>query len=938
VRTCLCPRCRERDLEIKELRSDLSHLTLGGTEEQPVRKGDTRLSSSPFADDNGLIAGGMTQSMDEDDLPPSQCPSLSFQDDELSSLQTSSPFSLCHDEGATHISPWQALLPKKKQDFKTLQAEEDRWYVSCNGGDSFLTQVSETNSVSSPRLVSGHDVLLLEIDDIVTAEDGQHQIMSDGCAFVSYAVMIELYGSLEQAFIDDTKESAGYMATNHLRDARVPACFQGRIGPYKGVWVCAPKDMTEAVFVQHFGFVHNSPFEKRVPSSTNLRWISVRGSMKKINLPLHAASMQQRMIEVVRFSKCSARYGTVNRQMLSLLIAYPKDREPEKDEIQCKAGHFSYNNQLLQTLVALQNDELHRWSRLLNSPGEMSDILFPELSHHSQNPFQFDGQIGGTDRQWSDLGLLQKLFYLSQAGLWNESEMQYSLFALYQKKMDDYVSKPKIQVPLSRNLIIIPDPTGEIPEGHCFLHLSGDSAVQMWRDYCKQESIESATKVWTRGSLVNSWIFTGDVIVTRNPCYHPGDIVKLKAVDIRPQSSWREVLVDVCVISIRGKISDATKMMCGDFDGDIAFVCFDPKITAKVQPRTPTPWYKYSRCVQSDEKSDCCSHLATLGNSSSANAIFGSVFSTEVLIEFTFHIEDKLELCVYCDNLLWAQNIFGSYHDECIRLSLLCFQATRAQKHKKDSEACVINTSSCRCAQLYEERQKRLAKVMSKIKSASCRKRFNKFDDDSPFGILQISAKQTASSLLHQAISSPNVALTPQRNNVFSALFEKFQAQCPRELFNVLFDNAKGIVTSYWGQRRSLHLRADWHDRKDSPMEQYYTTPVHTHNKERVEALSHREIFLQTVLQSQQNFESCCDQTKSLPLTIGYDNDGDPVQTQWSCFHANALLLYEVAWRDADEKRHLRVEYVWQFCGWELCKLAWDAKPLFPPDYVQHYY
>ncbi|KAJ3916403.1 RdRP-domain-containing protein [Lentinula edodes] len=71
-----------------------------------------------------------------------------------------------------------------------------------------------------------------------------------------------------------------------------------------------------------------------------------------------------------------------------------------------------------------------------------------------------------------------------------------------------------------------------------------------------------------------STIFGTDVIVVRNPCLHPGDILKLRAVD-HPSLSH---LVDCVVFASQGKRSPSSMSSGGDLDGDEYFVCWDPDL------------------------------------------------------------------------------------------------------------------------------------------------------------------------------------------------------------------------------------------------------------------------------------------------------------------------------------------------------------------------
>ena len=66
-------------------------------------------------------------------------------------------------------------------------------------------------------------------------------------------------------------------------------------------------------------------------------------------------------------------------------------------------------------------------------------------------------------------------------------------------------------------------------------------------------------------------VMLGDVLVTRNPCTHPGDLRVLTAVD-RPELRH---LVNVIVFSTLGERPNCQMMAGGDLDGDVYFVSWD---------------------------------------------------------------------------------------------------------------------------------------------------------------------------------------------------------------------------------------------------------------------------------------------------------------------------------------------------------------------------
>jgi hypothetical protein len=104
----------------------------------------------------------------------------------------------------------------------------------------------------------------------------------------------------------------------------------------------------------------------------------------------------------------------------------------------------------------------------------------------------------------------------------------------------------RIMILKSRLLFGVCDPTakdgslGLLKEGECFVRITqpGDGLAR---------------------TIINT-----EVLVTRNPCLHPGDLQKFKAVDV-PEFAH---LVDCIVFSTKGKRPSADLMSGGDLDGD----------------------------------------------------------------------------------------------------------------------------------------------------------------------------------------------------------------------------------------------------------------------------------------------------------------------------------------------------------------------------------
>lgn len=100
--------------------------------------------------------------------------------------------------------------------------------------------------------------------------------------------------------------------------------------------------------------------------------------------------------------------------------------------------------------------------------------------------------------------------------------------------------KSRIMVPNSRLVFGICDPWGVLKEGEC------------------------AVKITSEADGVPRALKGTEVIVTRNPCWHPGDLQKLRVVEKDELAH----LVDCIVFPTRGKRPSADMMSGGDLDGD----------------------------------------------------------------------------------------------------------------------------------------------------------------------------------------------------------------------------------------------------------------------------------------------------------------------------------------------------------------------------------
>lgn len=102
------------------------------------------------------------------------------------------------------------------------------------------------------------------------------------------------------------------------------------------------------------------------------------------------------------------------------------------------------------------------------------------------------------------------------------------------------IRRCRIMIPQSRLLFGVCDPTGVLREGEC------------------------AVKVTLEGDGQPRALAGMEILVTRNPCLHPGDLQKFRVVAKLELSH----LVDCIVFPIRGRRPSADMMSGGDLDGD----------------------------------------------------------------------------------------------------------------------------------------------------------------------------------------------------------------------------------------------------------------------------------------------------------------------------------------------------------------------------------
>ena len=130
--------------------------------------------------------------------------------------------------------------------------------------------------------------------------------------------------------------------------------------------------------------------------------------------------------------------------------------------------------------------------------------------------------------------------------------------------LEEVLRKARIYVKDGRWLLGCMDELAVLEYGECFVQVSVPF----------EENVFAGDLVGSRKKSHKLKVITGKVIMAKNPCLHPGDIRILQAVD-RPELHH---LTDCFVMPQKGDRPHSNEASGSDLDGDIYFVCWDPRL------------------------------------------------------------------------------------------------------------------------------------------------------------------------------------------------------------------------------------------------------------------------------------------------------------------------------------------------------------------------
>ncbi|TLD19835.1 hypothetical protein PspLS_09632, partial [Pyricularia sp. CBS 133598] len=279
------------------------------------------------------------------------------------------------------------------------------------------------------------------------------------------------------------------------------------------------------------------------------RWIKTYPSQRKWMCT--SADPHHRTLEIKTHAK-PLRSASLNLQFLPVLHDRSKHKHGMRDSI----------GDLLRTSLRA---ELESVQVALRSPQQFLQWVH-ENSNHRQG-------LGNTSFEVPRLGGLPErdedvMGEMVRAGFSPREQkyLQDIAWNIQKQKCETLREKLNIKVGMSTYALMVVDFSGVVPEGEVHLCFS-----------------EKFTCDGFSGTLLNDQ----EVLVARSPTHYISDIQKVKAV-FRPEL---KDLKDVIVFSRNGNVALADKLSGGDYDGDIAWVCWDRKIVDNFEnaavPNTP---------------------------------------------------------------------------------------------------------------------------------------------------------------------------------------------------------------------------------------------------------------------------------------------------------------------------------------------------------------
>jgi len=294
-----------------------------------------------------------------------------------------------------------------------------------------------------------------------------------------------------------------------------PAGYQGRFGSAKGFWIRDTEDRSDDIWIETF------PSQRKWECDYEEEYHRTFEVLKEAK-ELRSATLNLQLLPIledraINAASMKAEIGRFMKESLEAEMKSQKDAMTDAAQFRL----WVYENAAPQRRQDRVRSGCIPW--LAGLPTSREDQMELLLSH-------------GFDPM--------KLEYLRKIA-----------FDIRKAKCDELQTKLNVKVGRSTYAYMTVDFLGVLEEGEVHMGFSSK--------FTDESSGFSET-----------FLHGMDLLVARTPAHYPSDIQRVKAV-FKPELGS---LKDVIVFPIKGNIPLADKLSGGDYDGDIAWVCWEPAI------------------------------------------------------------------------------------------------------------------------------------------------------------------------------------------------------------------------------------------------------------------------------------------------------------------------------------------------------------------------
>ena len=384
----------------------------------------------------------------------------------------------------------------------------------------------------------------------------------------------------------------------------VPAGFQGRIGSAKGVWIRDKSDLA----------AHQED------------WIETYPSQRKWKCDF--LDPDQRTFEV-RSEVRELTPANLNLQFLPIFQDRAIDAELMKTRIGAILADGLQKELETQRLAMSSPIQFRQWlhenGSVSRRAGRLRNFEVPFLAGL---PRSMDEQMG----------------FLLDGGFDPRKQkfLQEMAWTLRKDKCEELKKRLNIKVGRSTYAYMVVDFYGVLEEDE--IHLGFSSR---FRD--------------EQSGFSETFLHGFDVLVARSPAHYVSDIQRVKAV-FKPELGY---LKDVVVFPIKGDVALADKLSGGDYDGDMAWVCWDPDIVNNFQnadvPKAPDLFDMGFMTKRTDKYEDL-QHAGYKGSALTAEFLARSFrFNAEQAFLGMCTVRNFVALCSFCHYPYAAASTPGIY-------------------------------------------------------------------------------------------------------------------------------------------------------------------------------------------------------------------------------------------------------------------------------------